>query len=132
MKFTRHGFVLGCWLAASGALWAQAETALLADGAVGGGFGNGSFFYLLEVDGKPEAHNALRAMRQASYGRGAHMVVVPVARPVPAGKVTLKLRAEIATAAPIMGIVNLFRRGSDPLEIEGTVQLDLQDRKSVV
>ncbi len=129
MKRTKHTFVLSMLLAASGTPWAQAETATLADSASTSGWGahlSGTFFYLLEVDGKPASDNAVTAMRRASYGRGAQMTLVDVVRPVPAGKVTLKLRAQIDRAAPILGIVSLFRRGNDPLEAEGTVQVELK------
>jgi hypothetical protein len=61
---------------------------------------------------------------QASRGRGAYMVIQSTARPVPAGKATLKLLAIQTGSAPISSIFRAAFKDGDP-RVDGTVNVDL-------
>lgn len=91
------------------------------DTAEGGGPGGGTFFMLMEVNGKPTAYTSLAASQRASFGRGMDMRIVDVERPVQAGKVALKLKAVVDYAAPIQSI---FAKKRDPLE--GVIEVELK------
>ena len=98
----------------------EGPSATIVDTATGGGMSGGAFFVLTEYDGKP-VPDALSASRRASYGMGANLRLASVERPVPAGKVKLKLLARRAYAAPIQEMLS-----SPPAPVEGFVEVELQ------
>jgi hypothetical protein len=98
--------------------------AVIADTSDGGGPGGGTFFMLLSVDGTDVPETALSESARASFGRGAYMVVKGAERQVPAGKVTLKLRAIQTHVAPIDSIFRAIFRGGNP-EATGSVTVEL-------
>jgi hypothetical protein len=98
--------------------------AVIADTSDGGGPGGGTFFILLSVNGTDVPETALSESSRASFGRGAYMVVKGAERQVPAGKVTLKLRAVQTHVAPIDSIFRAIFRGGNP-EASGTVTVEL-------
>lgn len=98
-------------------------SALVKDGATGGGRSGGAFFFVAEVAGKPIEDNNLRASMRASAGRGADLRVMQVARYVPAGPTRLRLTGRYAHAAPIQSI---FSAAAD-YAVEGFVDADLRD-----
>lgn len=83
------------------------------------------FFVIAEIDGKPVDRDAATASVSASRGMGPNMRVVEVERPVPAGKVRLKLRASIGHAAPIQAIFAAIT-SDGPREAVGVVDVALQ------
>jgi hypothetical protein len=98
-------------------------SALVSDGATGGGRQGGVFFYVAEMDGVEVKGNILRSSLVASSGRGMDMRLQEHARYLPAGKHRLKLKGQQAYAAPIQG---LFSSASSRA-VEGVVEVDLQD-----
>lgn len=95
------------------------------DTADGGGMGGGKFFVLAEVNGKPTARTSQSASQQASYMQGMNMRLVDVERPVPAGKVSLKLRGQRDHAAPIQSIFVAVFAGGQRV-VEGIVDVELK------
>jgi hypothetical protein len=102
----------------------ESVNAVVADTAEGGGPGGGTFFVAVEVNGEEVKQTALTVSMQASRGRGAYMVVQNTARPVPAGKITLKLLAIQTHAMPISTLFRAAFKDGDP-RVDGTVTVDL-------
>jgi hypothetical protein len=102
----------------------DSANAVVADTAEGGGPGGGTFFVAVAVNGAEVQQTALTLSMQASRGRGAYMVIQNTARPVPAGKATLKLLALQTHAAPIATIFRAAFKDGDP-RVDGTVTVDL-------
>lgn len=112
----------------------QGPTAIVSDSVTGGsqntlptllsgGRSSGNFFALAEYDGKP-VRNAISASQLASRGRGSDLQVQYVERPVPAGKVKLKLVGRRLYAAPIQEMFS-----NAPPTAEGVVEVELQAGK---
>jgi hypothetical protein len=97
-------------------------TATIADTATGGGRNGGTFYYLAELNGKPITENTVSASRKASFNRGFDMRIQQFERPVPAGRVQLKLSGEVVYAAPIQ---NMLKSSNSP-EAHGVVEVDLK------
>ena len=95
-------------------------TATVVDTTSGGGGGGGVFYVLTEYNDKT-VPNALIESQRASRGFGPNLRLAFVERPVPAGKVRLKLLAKVGYAAPIQTIFS-----SPPAPAEGVVEVDLQ------
>lgn len=113
-------------LAACLSLQARAQgMAIVADSAESYGPSSGIFFVLLAVNDQELSDNAIRAMRQASAGRGAYMAIRNVERGVPAGKVRLKLMGSIENVAPIQSIYRAIFHGGSP-EFSGSIEVELQ------
>lgn len=106
----------------------QDASARIKDTADGGGPAGGTFFVVREIDGKAVAENALTRSRQASYGKGAEMVLQGFEHTVPAGRVRLSLYGTHTTAAPISQMFTALFRGGIP-EVSGTVEVELQAGK---
>ncbi len=128
LRQVRRAFLVAfCTLAVASALGQQAQTemALVADSADGGGPAGGTFFMVTEAVGVAIENTAWSASARASFGRGAHMVIVQASRMVPAGsKVSLKLRGLQAHVAPIDTIFRAIFKGGNP-EVLGTVEVEL-------
>ncbi|HJV67840.1 hypothetical protein [Ideonella sp.] len=120
------------WIAGLGLVWAgaaqAAETASVADTALGGGRDGGNFFLLQAVNGQKVEDNALQASVRASRNRGPDLLIQQVERAVPAGKVRLSITARHAFAAPVQ---TLFRSESPPVEQEVEVELQAGRRYRV-
>lgn len=116
--------------------WAQSASpqreapgfARIKDTADGGGNAGGTFFVVREIEGKPVEDNALLRSRQASYGRGADMVVRGFEHTVPPGHVRLGIFGTHTTAAPISQLFTALFRGGIP-EVSGTVEVELEAGK---
>jgi len=98
----------------------EGPSAMVADTAFGGGGAGGTFFVLTGYDGK-QVPDALSASHRASFQRGTNLTVLLVERPVPAGKLKLKLLARRSYAAPIQEIL-----ANSPSPVEGTVEVELE------
>ncbi len=103
---------------------AQGGSALIADTADGGGRSGGTFFQLLAANGQDVPVTALQASIRASAMRGADLRIVDVNRPVPAGKVSLRLQGVQGYAAPVQSILSSVF-GSGVLEVSGVVEVEL-------
>jgi hypothetical protein len=105
-----------------------AQQATIADTAVDE-YSSGIFFMLTAVNGAPVKDTSLDLSLRASFGRGRVMLVRTTERAVPAGPVTLQLKALGASAAPIDGIVrSIF--GKDRPETAGSVNVVLDAGKT--
>jgi hypothetical protein len=125
-------FVVGIWVFAlpvSGIAQAPTATATatVADTVDGGG-GGATFYIVTAIDGVEVRQTALRESLSDSRGQGSNLVVRQVERAVPAGKVTLKLKAVQAQAAPIASIFRTIFSGGN-LEAEGIVNVELVANK---
>ena len=96
-------------------------TASITDTTTGGGTSGGVFFVLAEVDGKP-VRTAIESSQLASFGQGAYLRLVGEERPVPAGRVKLKLVGRVVQAALIGEIFSAIR--NDP--VTGVLDVELQ------
>ncbi|MEO6364158.1 MAG: hypothetical protein ABIO71_13080 [Caldimonas sp.] len=132
---SRARFVIGIALAAAAtAAGAQSEAmpapgavgAVVADTASGGGAPGaaGTFFVLEKVDGR-QISQSVDASRRSSFGRGAQLVVVALQRTVPAGAVTLGLRASTVYSMPVAEIF----AGGRLYNAAGDVKVELEAGK---
>ena len=83
------------------------------------------FFVIAEINGKPVERDAATASVSASRGMGSNMRVVEVERPVPSGRVRLKLRGSIGHSAPIQSIFAAIK-SDGPREAVGVVDVALK------
>lgn len=116
-------FAAAGWAAAwpMGAVAQTTGGATVADSAHGGGRDGGTFFFLAAVNGQKTDTTSLTESRRISYGQGPNMRVKGFERPVPAGRVRLKLVGQKAYSAPVQEIFAGSK--TDPLETEIEVEL---------